>query len=1773
MNEIAYFPHSFLIERTPNMKNKPTIFALSMFLCISSSLYSNNNAPPPPVNDICSGAVDLGLIECEFYADFVEDPEATPDVEATGNCINNTEPAQWYTFTTTSPMEYGTIVHFTPTVKIEIFSTTSDCSDLVYEDCGMGPFGFKPQPATTYYYLTTGGLHIQPPSSGLSTCDNPLVSFNYMDNPVVTASYTDCAAFSGDVVCENEHVIWIGYTVGCGESSDVLIEVSPYSFDPSITANEISITVVLWNCNLLLSEYDANGLGYVCSAIGAGESINLLDVPPGLSFVIGFGSNDNNAGYFSFNITETNTIGTVFNDECIDAEPLDTGINNNLSNSCALPDMAIPECGPQSEATVWYEYDQGTDLQTLLITLFPIGIENPAIAVYNSCNGDLIGSVCGTSLELECIDFPVIIQIGSSLVDAGLFDLDIENSASLPAIEPIIIGTDICSEELAGITIDIPGGEIVDITVEVAPWSSIAISGMTNQTYTGVNSATINDILFNNSSIAQEAIYLITVSAPEGYCPADQIEFSIMVYPGFTTNEFSLDECLPFVLDINVSQLIMGGTMPYASTTWNWNSTEVLGTDHQLTVDLEESGVLTLVVVDAEGCTKSATIDIELTPTVTPTFDFPLSYCRSKQDVIVFPVESLESIAGSWSSPSFDLNIFLNDGTYNITFTADEPHCILPVVLSIQIHSGDDPVFDLPEFICTEEIEYTFPTEDINGLTGTWDIPILDVSSITGMQTNIFTPISEDCYAPYEYIFEIPASIDLSFGQPANLCRIDEPYTLSNMSLEGYEGTWDVPIIDPNLIVGDSFTSTWSPIEGQAPCLFETTVTIQITEPLVPEFSLLNELCALDGNYTLPTADNQSINGTWSMSIIDPSGLSGNIEVIFTSTDYCVETYTWEIEIVEPLVPEFSIDLELCSLDEILILPLVSDNGIPGTWTQPTIDPSMNAGTQIMIEFVGDPTEFCVEPIELLFEITEALDPSFILTNQLCWTDQDLILPLISTNGIEGIWTPDVIDVQSNLGAIINSTFSPTDGSCSNEEIQSFEIFSPFVVDPIVTDPTDCAIEDGSILMDIIQGVNLEFSIDNGTSWQSTTTFSLLGSGGFTILVRSTDLEYCALTVDAFLSSPDGPVINEVLPVDISSCIAANGSITLDATGNNLEYSIDDGATWQTSNEFNNLSVGDYMISIREVMSDCVVDVSASIMDFPQTEIVGVDTQDLSDCNTDDGQIVILAEGESLEYSIDNGITWSTQNTFINLPNGQYPIMVLSTLGEDCIATMDVELIAPDMPSIINIDIGNPTICAPSTGRLEIEAEGLNLEYSIDGGMTWQSSNIFTDLMSNVFQVIVRDSERINCIDEESAPIILEDESLAETTFILTPPSICDADDAKIEVTNTTAEVEYSIDGGMTWQSTNVFDNLLAGDYTIITRKVALPDCLIEQIIEIPNSDCPCRDLIVVFDISNTSCSGENVAKVELISIQGMYDSDIDILWQNGETGLSIEGVGEGWQVVKIEYDEKCDWMDSIWVDIIKPIQFEWNVQDLDCPDINNGVIEIFNVTGGRGTFEYSLDGSNYQTESLFSDLEEGSYEVYVRDNEDCLTTNTIDVFSQPQINIELPEIDTIVIGDIIVIDPGINSSRIDNFMWSPIDGILNPNELIIQVSLDVTTTYTLEIYYDACFESKEITIQVFEKEKIHVGNVFSPDGDGVNDILYIQGVANSTIVVNDFSIYDRWGNKIFDKSQPEFNNKIDGWNGQYNGQLAMIGVFVYSINFVQDGQAQTKIGTVTLVY
>ena len=86
------------------------------------------------------------------------------------------------------------------------------------------------------------------------------------------------------------------------------------------------------------------------------------------------------------------------------------------------------------------------------------------------------------------------------------------------------------------------------------------------------------------------------------------------------------------------------------------------------------------------------------------------------------------------------------------------------------------------------------------------------------------------------------------------------------------------------------------------------------------------------------------------------------------------------------------------------------------------------------------------------------------------------------------------------------------------------------------------------------------------------------------------------------------------------------------------------------------------------------------------------------------------------------------------------------------------------------------------------------------------------------------------------------------------------------------------------------------------------------------------------------------------------------------------------------------------------------------------------------------------------------------------------------------------------------------------------------------------------------------------VPTAFSPNGDNNNDLYRL--VAGKDIKTFTVSIYDRWGNKMFQTSESGF-----GWDGTYRGKPVNAGVYAYMLEIVyKNGTAELKSGNITLI-
>ncbi len=88
---------------------------------------------------------------------------------------------------------------------------------------------------------------------------------------------------------------------------------------------------------------------------------------------------------------------------------------------------------------------------------------------------------------------------------------------------------------------------------------------------------------------------------------------------------------------------------------------------------------------------------------------------------------------------------------------------------------------------------------------------------------------------------------------------------------------------------------------------------------------------------------------------------------------------------------------------------------------------------------------------------------------------------------------------------------------------------------------------------------------------------------------------------------------------------------------------------------------------------------------------------------------------------------------------------------------------------------------------------------------------------------------------------------------------------------------------------------------------------------------------------------------------------------------------------------------------------------------------------------------------------------------------------------------------------------------------------------------------------------------RIFIPDIFSPNGDANNDLLFVRGQG---IVTMDFRVYARWGELVHNALRLD-----DGWNGQFRGADVPSGVYAYTLKaLLNDGEIIELTGNITLV-
>ncbi len=404
---------------------------------------------------------------------------------------------------------------------------------------------------------------------------------------------------------------------------------------------------------------------------------------------------------------------------------------------------------------------------------------------------------------------------------------------------------------------------------------------------------------------------------------------------------------------------------------------------------------------------------------------------------------------------------------------------------------------------------------------------------------------------------------------------------------------------------------------------------------------------------------------------------------------------------------------------------------------------------------------------------------------------------------------------------------------------------APVVTAPTVSQPACPTPVAGTIVVNATGGATLEFSINGGVSYQASASFTGLAPGNYNIRVRYVATPACFTDYSAnpvvINAAPAAPVVNVPTVTQPACPTPATGTILVNATGGaTLEFSIDGGTSYQTSATFTGLSAGNYNIRVRYVSNPaCFTDYSANpvVINNPVgAPNITAPTITQPGCPTPaTGTILVNATGGgTLEYSIDGGSNWQASATFSGLSTGNYNIQVRLQASPACISVYagnPVVINSAQSAPVVNAPtVTQPGCPTPASGTILVNATGgSTLEYSIDGGTSYQTSATFTGLTAGNYNVRVRYVSNPACFTDYSAnPVVI---NAAPTAPVVTAPTITQpacpspATGTILVNANGGGALEYSIDGGTSYQTSASFAGLAAGNYSIRVRFIGNPAC------------------------------------------------------------------------------------------------------------------------------------------------------------------------------------------------------------------------------------------------------------------------------------------------------------------------------------------------------------
>jgi len=536
---------------------------------------------------------------------------------------------------------------------------------------------------------------------------------------------------------------------------------------------------------------------------------------------------------------------------------------------------------------------------------------------------------------------------------------------------------------------------------------------------------------------------------------------------------------------------------------------------------------------------------------------------------------------------------------------------------------------------------------------------------------------------------------------------------------------------------------------------------------------------------------------------------------------------------------------------------------------------------------------------------------------------------------------------------------------------------------------------------------------------------------------------------------------------------------------------------------------------------------------------------------------------------------------------GAYDSIVVSY--GNCVSTV----LGPD--NLVNpvfqigvITYQNPTLCGYCDGTITIhglhpgQTDTLYYIYNtvrqppVIVNVTADSNIYLTNMCPGLYEEFYAKTDGI-CESDSIGPIILDTPSLLPQ-FAYTVSYGCTGD--TVRFTNFTIDtvINFSTDSGMfylwnfgdgttdtTKSPTHIF-NRLGGTFHVVlyvnnlkcqdsvSQNVALLAGLQASFSVTPNPACQTRPV----NMDNTTTG-----------------TGLSYYWDFGDGNTSILGnpthvypITGGYEVTFIATDfVPCSdtLYQTVYIDSISGITMTVSDSSI-CLGGAVTFASYYSNIGNTGVTWTFSDGSVITNENPIQHSFDGigtvsvTAQAFYRACPDTTVTSQVRIYSYPSVYLG---VDTSICpgGDAIYINDYINGGN-PGALWSWNTGATTPGINVTQPG-----TYIVTVTIDGCATMD--TIQVYKDCYMNIPNVFSPNGDGVNDYFYPRQELAKGLVSFSMVIYNRWGQIVFQTTALDGR----GWDGTFNGTQQPEDVYIYIIDAAfKDGEVEHQKGNITLI-